>query len=57
MSLPSSGSNSKPSKKLAETGGKLSLPCALLFYPEDESDMFLQNIGHSLSFMALGSGG
>jgi hypothetical protein len=38
---PSSGSKSKPNKKSAEASGKL----ALLFDPEDGSDIFLQSVG------------
>jgi hypothetical protein len=38
---PSSEPKSKPSKKLPEASGKLTL----LFDPEDGSDMFLQSVG------------
>jgi hypothetical protein len=40
VSPPSSGLKSKPSRKLADTGRKLSL----LLNPEDRGDMFLHSV-------------
>jgi hypothetical protein len=42
-----SGPKSKPSKKLAEAGGKFS------FEPEDGSDTFLRNVGLSPNYTTL----
>jgi hypothetical protein len=44
VSLPPSGQKNKPSKKPAETGGKIGFFLDF-FDPEDGSNMFLRNVG------------
>jgi hypothetical protein len=60
--LPSSGSESKLSKKPAEASGELNFHFPpflaaflldLLFYREDGSDMFIRNYGFSPNYMLL----